>query len=155
LGKISQVATSAETALERIAQRIDKMSKRELEKRLEALKTANTAQSWRFDPVQEYQRQEKNLLTRYGDDIDLSRMDWMIATSMASDQQGRWAQKDIERAILGCSPNIESRKAGHIEDYAQRTAAKAWQAPEVVQHRQEKARQAEQGRDNDGPSHRR
>lgn len=149
-----EAATSAETALERIAQHIDKeMSGREREKRLEALKTANTAQSRRFDPVQEYQRQAKNLLTRYGDDIDLSRMDWMIATSMASDQQGRWPQKDIERAILECSPNIESRKAGHIEDYAQRTAAKAWQAPEVVQHRQEKARQAEKGRDNDGPSH--
>jgi hypothetical protein len=49
----------------------------------------------------------------------------------------------IEKSIRECSPNVESRKAGHIEDYAKRTAEKAWAAPEVQQERQqEQDRQA-------------
>ena len=64
-------------------------------------------------------------------------------------KSGRFTAQDIEKGIRECSPNIESRKAGHIEDYARRTAAKAWDAPEVQVHRQEQAqtRQAERGRD--------
>ena len=63
----------------------------------------------------------------------MSRLDWMIATDMA--QSGRWTQEDIERGIRECSPNIESRKAGHIEDYAKRTAEKAWAAPVSIHAR--------------------
>jgi hypothetical protein len=45
---------------------------------------------------------------------------------------------------------------GHIEDYAKRTAEKAWAAPEVQQYRQEQAqeqeRQAKRDRNNPGIS---
>ena len=51
----------------------------------------------------------------------------MIAQDMA--KSGRFAVEDIERSIRECSPNVESRKAGHIEDYAQRTAINAWRSP--------------------------
>lgn len=44
---------------------------------------------------------------------------------------------DIEKSIRECSPNAESRKAGHIEEYARRAAEKAWSTPEVQQHRLE------------------
>lgn len=49
----------------------------------------------------------------------------MIAKNMA--QSGRFTAQDIERGIRECSPHIESRKVGHIEDYARRTAVKAVQ----------------------------
>ncbi|MEL5850225.1 MAG: hypothetical protein U7M05_12825, partial [Candidatus Igneacidithiobacillus chanchocoensis] len=101
------------------------------------------------DPVREYRRQAKRLLAKYGDGADLSRMDWMIATDMA--KSGRFTLRDIERGILEASPHVESRKAGHIEDYARRTAANAWASPEVQRHRQEQERQAQRGRELDGP----
>jgi hypothetical protein len=72
----------------------------------------------------------------------------MIATDMA--KSGRFTMQDIERGLREGSPHIESRKAGHIEDYARRTAEKAWNAPEVQAHRQEQGRPAQ--RDRDGPS---
>jgi hypothetical protein len=64
-------------------------------------------------------------------------------------KSGRFTVQDIEKGIRECSPNVESRKAGHVEDYARRTAAKAWAAPEVQAHRQEqdRKRQAQRSRD--------
>ena len=76
------------------------------------------------DPVQEYRRQAKRLLAQYDADADLSRVDWMIATAMAKSR--RFTLQDIQRAIQEGSPNVDSRKAGHVDDYARRTAEKAW-----------------------------
>jgi hypothetical protein len=98
--------------------------------------------------VREYQRQAQRLMGRYGEGADLSRMDWMIAADMA--KSGRFTVQDIEKGIRECSPNVESRKAGHIEDYARRTAERAWTAPEVLQHRQEQDAEARQAK-RDGP----
>ena len=124
----------------------------EREKRIAALKTAFTGRSGSRDPVDEYRRQAKRLIDRYsGADADLSRMDWMIATDMA--KSGRFTAQDIEKGIRECSPNVETRKVGHIEDYAKRTAEKAWNAPEVAAERQEKAKTAKP--DQDGPRHHR
>jgi hypothetical protein len=146
-------ATAAPAYLERIEQRMDKAeAQKERTKRLEALQTAKPGSGGR-DPIQEYQRQAQRLVGKYGAGADLSRMDWMIATDMA--KSGRFTVQDIERGIQACSPNVESRKAGHIEEYALRTAAKAWQSPEVQQNRQEQVleqeRQAKRGRDRSGP----
>jgi hypothetical protein len=148
-----KAAAAAPAYLERIEQSMDKAeAQKERAKRLEALQTAKPGSGGR-DPIQEYQRQAQRLVAKYGAGADLSRMDWMIATDMA--KSGRFTVQDIERGIRECSPNVESRKAGHIEDYALRTAAKAWQSPEVQQHRQEQAleqeRQAKRGRDRSGP----
>jgi hypothetical protein len=46
---------------------------------------------------------------------------------------------------------VESRKAGHVEDYARRTAEKAWHAPEVQQHRQDQEASRQAKRERDGP----
>lgn len=110
-------------------------AEKERQRRLKTiLETRLDGYASRYDPLAEYQRQAKRLVEQYGQGTDMSRLDWMIATDMA--KSGRWTQEDIERGIRECSPNIESRKAGHIEDYARRTAQKAWTAPEVVASRQ-------------------
>lgn len=146
-----KAATAAPAYLERIGQGLDKAeAQKERLKRLKALQTAKPGYGG-SDPVREYQRQAQRLVTKYGNGADLSRMDWMIATDMA--KSGRFTVQDIEKGIREGSPNVESRKAGHTEDYARRTAANAWQSPEVQQHRQELAqeRQVQRGRDQDGP----
>ena len=144
-----KVAKSAQEALQRIEKVLDDAyAKHERETRLEALRIGPQGYLTHWNPVQEYQRQAQRLLAKYGDRVDLSRMDWMISTDMA--KSGRFTAEDIEKGIRECSPNVESRKAGHIEDYARRTAEKAWDAPEVEARRQE--RQAQRVRDRDGPS---
>lgn len=138
-----KAAIAAPELLERVEQHL---AHQEREKRLEALETANTGiLGSPYDPVTEYQRQAQRLMKRYGKDVDFSRLDWMIATDMA--KSGRWTLEQIERSIRECSPNVESRKAGHVEDYARRTAVKAWNAPDVVAERQERAKTRQAKRD--------
>jgi RepB DNA-primase from phage plasmid/Relaxase/Mobilisation nuclease domain len=145
-----KAATAAPAYLERIEQSLDRAeAQKERKTRLEAIKAVSTGHK-AYDPVREYQRQAQRLLTKYGDKADLSRMDWMIATDMA--KSGNWTQQDVEKGIREASPALESRKTGHIEDYAKRTAEKAWAAPEVQQHRQEQAREAKRDRDSPGMS---
>ncbi len=132
-----KVASSATAYLERLGAHLDRVLSQKAQKvRLEAIKTARPP-LYGARPIHEYQRQAQRLLGRYGADADLSRLDWMISTDMA--KSGRFTPHDIEQAIQACSPNIQSRKAGHIEDYAKRTAEKAWHAPEVVAHREQQA----------------
>ena len=150
-----RAATAAPAYLERIEQGLDRAAAgKERQKRLEALQGVQTGYG-AGNPLHEYQKQAQRLLKRFGEGADLSRMDWMIATDMA--KSGRFTVQDIERGIRECSPNVESRKAGHTEDYARRTAANAWAAPEVQRHRQEQeqeqARQAKRDRDSPGMSH--
>ena len=145
-----RAATAAPAYLERIERGLDRVAaQKERQKRLEALQGVQTGYG-AGNPMQEYQKQAQRLLKRFGDGADLSRMDWMIATDMA--KSGRFTVQDIEKGIRECSPNVESRKAGHTEDYARRTAANAWAAPEVQQHRQQQAqeRQTQRGRDSPG-----
>jgi hypothetical protein len=132
-----ETARGAAAYLKRIEHGLDRVkADQERQKRLEAIKTA-PARRYGHDPMREYQRQAQRLLARYGASVDLSRLDWMVSTEMA--KSGHFTQRDIEQAIQACSPNIQSRKAGHIEDYAKRTAEKAWHAPEVVAHREQRA----------------
>ena len=146
-----KAARAAPAYLERIEQHLDRAAaQQERERRLEALETAKPGgYGSQYDPVKEYQRQAQRLMQRYGKEADFSRLDWMIATDMA--KSGRFTAQDIEKGIRECSPHVESRKAGHVEDYARRTAANAWAAPEVQAHRQERERQAPRSRDRDGP----
>jgi hypothetical protein len=149
-----QVATAAPAYLERIDRALDKAAaQQERQQRLKALQEPQTVY-WARNPLDEYKQHAQRLLARFGDSADLSRMDWMIAQDMA--KSGRFAVEDIERSIRECSPNVESRKAGHIEDYAQRTAINAWRSPEVQQHREQQARQErmqtrQAQHDRDGP----
>jgi hypothetical protein len=144
-----QTATAAPAWLERIEQGMDQAAAlQERQKRLSALRAARPGYGG-HDPVGEYRRQALRLMTQYGEGMDLSRLDWMIAQDMA--KSGRFTVLDIEKGLREGSPNVESRKAGHIEDYARRTAARACGLPEVQQHLQEQKRQAQRDRGRDGP----
>jgi hypothetical protein len=112
-------------------------ARQEQKNRLDRLEMARTGNyELQSDPVSEYQRQAQRLMQRYGREADFSRLDWMIAVDMA--KSGRFSAKDIERGIRECSPHVESRKTGHIEDYARRTAEKAFESPEIKAIRQER-----------------
>lgn len=140
-----KVAPDAPRYLEQIEQHIDsQLALKERETRLEAIKSAK---QWKGsgNPAKEYQRQAQRLLERYGENADLSRIDWMIAQDMA--KGGNFTAQDIEKGIRECSPNVESRKAGHIEDYARRTAEKAWNTPEAQQARQTQAQERQAKRE--------
>jgi hypothetical protein len=122
--------------VQRIQERIEQQAaQHQQQTRLKTLQNAPEMRYKSRNPEQEYRWQAKRLLERYGPDTDYSRMDWMIAQDMA--KSGHFTRREIEHAIRTCSPHIEDRKAGHVEDYAARTAERAWQTPEAVQHRQE------------------
>ena len=116
------VAPAASAYLGKVTQSLEQETAQvERNKRLDAIQAVRP--SGEADAVQEYQRRAKRLLAQYGPDADLSRMDWMIALAMA--KSGYFTPQDIERGIQEASPNVASRKAGHVEDYARRTAIKA------------------------------
>ena len=49
-------------------------------------------------------------------------MDFMIAQDL---RRAGYTTRDIQQALLGGSPDLETRKAGHLDDYLRRTLAKA------------------------------
>ncbi len=129
-----EVALAASTYLEHLNQSLDQVDILEEQKiRLKAIKTAKTPQD-KQDPTHEYKRQAKVILARYGESTDLSRLDWMIVTDIA--KSNHFTQQEIENVLKTCSPNIESRKAGHIEDYAKRTVEKAWKAIQTEEYQE-------------------
>jgi hypothetical protein len=151
-----QVAAQGPGLLVAVGQELEQSaSQRERARRLETLRTAPAERLWGHgqpDPLQEYQRQARRLLEQYGAGADLSRVDWMIAQDMA--KSGRFTVGQIEQGLREGSPNVDSRKAGHVDDYAYRTAAKAWISPEVQAYRVEQATRAQQRleRGRDGPT---
>lgn len=76
------------------------------------------------DPFETYNHLAGLVLNRYGGMTDYSRMDWMVAVSMAG--SGRFSSHEIELAIRFCSPNIDKRKARGANHYARHTADKAF-----------------------------
>jgi hypothetical protein len=146
-------AERAQALLETVGQGLARVeAEKARSARLEALEGYKSpGHGWYSDPSHEYQRQAKRLMERYGKTADFSRLDWMIATDMA--KSGRFSAQGIAGAIEKHSPEVATRKAGHVEDYAKRTAEKAWAAPEVQAHRQEQqAEQARQAKRDRGPS---
>lgn len=98
---------------------------------------------YRAGPAVEYRRQLKRLLERYGPSADLSRVDFMIATDMATRGFGA---ESIRQAMEEASPELPVRKAGREADYCARTVQAVFERPEV-QEALEARRQ-----DRDGPS---
>jgi len=97
---------------------------------------------FRGSPADEYRRLAKPILARYGEGSDLSRLDYMVAKRMCA---SGWTADQVQQAIEQASPALDTRKAGHIADYAKRTAEKAWTDPEAVNARQAE-RAADRGR---------
>ncbi len=146
-----QVMAKARDLLEKADHFLDLQdARREQQTRLMAIHTAGVEKRapWgrktALEPVAEYRRQAQGLETRYGPAPDWSKLDWMIAQSMVA--SGQYGVDDVERAILGGSPNLRTRKPGHLEDYAHRTATNAWNDPTVqAQRAQNLARQEDRG----------
>ncbi len=137
------VALAASAYLGKVMQSLEQdAAELELRKRLDAIESIRPVSA--ADPVQEYRRQAKRLLAQYGAEADLSRVDWMIAIGMA--KSGRFAMPDIQRAIEEGSPNVDSRKSGHVEDYAKRTAERAWAEAGNAPARPTQPRQAQRDR---------
>lgn len=95
------------------------------------------------DPVEQFKRYARNILSKYPyPDPDLSRLDYMVGKQMAIDG---YSTSEIQHAIAEASPNIAERKAGHLEDYAQRTVAAVERDPGVRTARAEQARSRDYG----------
>jgi len=77
-----------------------------------------------------YAASAERIRARYPN-TDLSRLDWMVcrdlaAASLAVDEQY------LQQALREGSPKLAQRKAGHVEDYVARTAAKVIRDTYVV-----------------------
>lgn len=142
-GKLAEMAPELlKTAQERVFRAEATL---ESKKRLEALEGFKPlGHGWMSDPSHEYKRQAQKLLERYGSRTDYSKLDWMIATDMA--KSGRFSAEGIAQAIEQHSPEVSTRKAGHVHDYARRTAEKAWNEPAVQAHREEAQKSNTRGR---------
>lgn len=145
-------AERAQALLETVGQGLARVeAEKARSARLEALEGYKSpGHGWYSDPGHEYRRQAQRLMRRYGKTADFSRLDWMIATDMA--KSGRFSAEGIAQAIEQHSPEVSTRKAGHVQDYARRTAEKAWNAPEVAAERQQRAEQTRQAKRDRGPS---
>ena len=144
-----QVMTKAHDLLEKVDRFLDQQAVQKAQKdRLTAIhieevqKPAPRGRKTPLEPVAEYRRQAQVLATQYGPAPDWSKLDWMIAKSMVA--SGQYDADAVERAILGGSPNIRTRKPGHLADYARRTATKAWQDPYTQTQREARMRAQQQ-----------
>jgi hypothetical protein len=98
----------------------------ETQKRIDRILEGPDSRYSQADPVQEYRRQAKILMDRYGKDIDYSRMDWMIALDMS--KSGRYSRDGIKRAMLECSPGLGTeRHVGKVDHYIGHTVERAWE----------------------------
>ena len=87
--------------------------------------TAEDISTVEINPVSCYRQNLAQLLKRYPNP-DYSRLDWMIATSMA--EKG-FTDDQIAEALRTASPELEQRKKGHLEDYIRRTLAAIHSVP--------------------------
>jgi hypothetical protein len=146
-----QIMTKAHDLLAQADRFLDQQAVQKAQKdRLTAIYTEGVQKSaprglnTALEPIAEYRRQAQVLATRYGPTPDWSKLDWMIAKSMAG--SGQYTVSEITQALVDGSPYLTSRKAGHLEEYAQRTVAKAWQDSAVqAQRAQQLAHQADRG----------
>lgn len=69
-----------------------------------------------------YRRISDRLCAIYGHEVDWSRVDWLVATHFA--RRG-YPPQWICAVLRDCSPELNIRKAGHVEDYLSRTVRKA------------------------------
>jgi hypothetical protein len=75
----------------------------------------------------------ERIMARYPN-TDLSRLDWMVCRDLASSNLAVDEQY-LQRALCEGSPHLAERKAGHIDDYVARTAAKVMRNAHVLDAR--------------------
>lgn len=95
-------------------------AKQEKEMRLERIKT-NAPRFEMHAAWLEYRRLLKPLVERFGASIDMSRADFMVTRDLLK----RFSSEEVAKALLQESPALTDRKAGHEQDYAERTVKAA------------------------------
>lgn len=75
-----------------------------------------------FSPIETFQRLFQHFAKQYGDQADYSRIDWAVVKIMVKKE---FSPQEIAMGLRKGSPNIEARKAGHLDDYINRTIQKA------------------------------
>ncbi|MGB7416265.1 MAG: DNA-primase RepB domain-containing protein [Thermosynechococcaceae cyanobacterium] len=87
-----------------------------------------------LDPLTYYQRYLAGLIKEFGSNLDESRADWMIGKRMA---MIGYAPEAIKQVIYEASPDLDSRKKGHVEDYVETTLYNLLCDEEVMDARQQ------------------
>ncbi len=75
-----------------------------------------------LDPIQYATHQYRKLSEKYGSNFDGSRADYLVAGDLI---RLGMKDQDIAATLQQTSPELETRKTGHIEDYLYRTIAAA------------------------------
>ena len=102
----------------------EKREQADAQKRLLAVRGARAVHAGDLlQPADFYQQELAGLMKRFGPQIDLSLADWTIGKRMA--EQG-YSAEHVMAAILEASPDLASRKSGHVEDYTTRTVSKLY-----------------------------
>ena len=102
----------------------EKREQADAQKRLLAVRSARAVHAGDLlQPADFYQQELAGLMKRFGPQIDLSLADWTIGKRMA--EQG-YSAEHVMAAILEASPDLASRKSGHVEDYTTRTVSKLY-----------------------------
>lgn len=96
-------------------------------------------------PTQFFQTEAKKILNRYGNETDLSRLDFMVCKTMHESHQ--FGSVQIAQALREASPNIDDRKH-NIEDYIERTVSKARAAAELQRQLQQQQQNEEERTNN-------
>jgi len=131
----------------------EQQQKVESENRLERVKNApespQTGQPIP-DPTLAFQQGLKQLIRRFGENLDLSRADYMVGVDMA--KQG-YTPENIAQAIANASPELTTRKVSHQRDYIERTVQAIYRHPEVAlateQQRERPATRPQRQQDNE------
>ncbi len=84
-------------------------------------------------PGAAYALTAERIMARYPN-TDLSRLDWMVCRDLASANLAVDEQY-LQQALREGSPHLAERKAGHIDDYVARTAAKVMRDAHVLDAR--------------------
>ena len=110
----------------------DVVSKERL-KRFTAIELASEYHGYGASHAQFYQTEAKKIMRRYPIP-DVSKMDHMICKTMI---ERHFSDVQIGQALFEASPEIDTRKNGHVEDYIERTVLKAKKAAELQRQLQQ------------------
>jgi hypothetical protein len=75
--------------------------------------------------------QFQRAIAKFGSGLDLSRTDYSVSRNLL--QMGA-TEDQVRRALPDISPDIQTRKAGHVADYIDRTVSRAYASlPELIE----------------------
>jgi len=130
-------ASRGDETVQTILKRIDdfKVEREQKTRREDALNAPQGA--LKSNPIQTYQNQFKSLTERYGADMDLSRADYMICSSMV---KSGYSKDQLIKTLEQASPELVTRKVSHELDCCKRTVEAAFKNAQVQDNTTSKSR---------------